>query len=193
MYKYWSKIMDDDEVWRQIAKHLEGRTANQVKNRFQRSSTSPTDLTLENILNYPDDPTNPATFNNDLAHMYSLTVAKKNLDPAMELTTKLQHEDRFLVMGTSRELFVKKCKDSSIIPHHPGVVAHTFTYDPTRPPQQFLTFAKLTFANGLKKLGLLDDPDLFNFNNIDYNGESIHDLISKADADRYIFCVYTAN
>ena len=49
----------------------------------------------------------------------------------------------------------------------------------------FLTFVKLTFGNGLKKLGLLDDPDAFNFNNIEYNGPTIHELISAADQDRF--------
>ena len=184
MYKYFSKVFDEDDVWKHIARHLDGRTANQVKNRFQRSSSCPTDMTLENILNYPDDPTNPATFNNDLAHIFALTIVKKNLATDMELTTKLQHEDSFLVMGTRQELFILAAKDTSIKYQYPGIVAHTFTYDPDRPPQQFLTFVKLTFANGLKKLGLLDDPDVFNFNNIDYRGDTIHDIINKADQNR---------
>ena len=184
MYKYWSKIMDDADLWNYIAKHLEGRTANQCKNRFLRTSPCATDMTLDNILKYPDDPTNPATFNNDLAHIYSLTIAKKNLAADMELTTKLQHEDVFLVMGTRQEIFIRKCGNGSIKSHYPGIVSHTFTYDPSRPPQQFLTFAKLTFGNGLKKRGLLDDPDLFNFNNIEYEGPTIHDLINKADQER---------
>merc|ERR1711884_354536 len=115
MYKYWSKIMDDEDVWRNIARHLEGRTANQVKNRFQRKSGCATDYTLENILNYPDDPSNPATFNNDLAHMFSLTVVKKQPEaPEVELTTRLQQEDCFLVMGTMRELFIRPCRDTAI-------------------------------------------------------------------------------
>ena len=185
MYKYWSKIMEDEEVWNNIARHLEGRTGNQVKNRFQRKSGCPTDLTLNNILTYPDDPTNPATFNNDLAHMFSLTIVKKNITPELEITTKLQYEDNFLVMGTVRELYIRPCRDTSIKTKYPGVVQHNFTYDPTRPPQQFLTFVKLTFGNGLKKLGLLDDPDAFNFNNIEYNGPTIHELISAADQDRF--------
>ena len=185
MYKYWSKIMDDEDVWRNIARHLEGRTANQVKNRFQRKSGCATDYTLENILNYPDDPSNPATFNNDLAHMFSLTVVKKQPEaPEVELTTRLQQEDCFLVMGTMRELFIRPCRDTAIKTKYPGVVPHTFTYDPARPPQQFLTFVKLTFGNGLKKLGLLDDPEAFNFNNIEYRGDTIHQLISQADQDR---------
>ena len=143
-------------------------------------------MTLDNILKYPDDPTNPATFNNDLAHMFRLTVVKKQPEaPEVELTTRLQQEDCFLVMGTMRELFIRPCRDTAIKTKYPGIVQHTFTYDPTRPPQQFLTFVKLTFGNGLKKLGLLDDPDAFNFNNIEYNGPTIHELISAADQDRF--------
>ena len=186
MYKYWSKIMEDDVLWAQIARHLEGRTANQVKNRFLRSSSVPTDLTLENILSYPDDPSNPATFNNDLAHMFALKMMRKGLAPDMELTTKLQHEDQYLVMGTRQELFILPCKYTSVKCYYPGLVEHTFTYDPSRPPQQFITFIKLTFSNGLKKLGLLDDPAAFNFNNIEYTGDTIHQIAATADENRLI-------
>ena len=186
MYKYWSKIMEDDQLWKQISQHLVGRSANQVKNRFLRTSQSPTDLTLENILKYPEDKSNPATCNSDLAHMFSLVVAQKNLANDLEITSKLQQETRFLVLGTRKEMYILPCKDSAIRPHHPGVVLHTFTYDPSRPPQQFVTFVKLTFGNGLKKLGLLDDPDSFNFNNIEMNGPSIHQMMEAADKDRYV-------
>ena len=190
MYKYWSKIMEDDVLWAQIARHLEGRTANQVKNRFLRSSSVPTDLTLENILSYPDDPSNPATFNNDLAHMFALKMMRKGLAPDMELTTKLQHEDQYLVMGTRQELFILPCKYTSVKCYYPGLVEHTFTYDPSRPPQQFITFIKLTFSNGLKKLGLLDDPAAFNFNNIEYTGDTIHQIAATADENRLIMITY---
>ena len=183
MHKYWSMRR---EVWTNIARHLEGRTANQVKNRFQRKSGCPTDLTLNNILTYPDDPTNPATFNNDLAHMFSLTIVKKNQAPDLEITTKLQYEDNFLVMGTVRELYIRPYRDTAIQTEYHGIVAHDFTYDPNQRPQKFLTFIKRTFRNGLKKIGLLDDPDAFNFNNIDYNGPTIHELISQADRNRVI-------
>ena len=83
-------------------------------------------------------------------------------------------------------MYILPCKDSAIRPHHPGVVLHTFTYDPSRPPQQFVNFVKLTFVNGLKKLGLLDDPDSFNFNNIELNSPSIHQMMEAADKDRYV-------
>ena len=181
MYKYWSMRQ---EVWTNIARHLEGRTAIQVQNRFQRNSGCPTDLTLNNICIYPFDLTKPANLNLHLAYMFRVIIVKKNQAPDLEITTKLQYEDNFLVMGTVRELHIQPCRDTSIKTKYPGIVAHNFTYDPTRPPQQFLTFIKLTFGNGLKKLGLLDDPDAFNFNNIDYNGPTIHELISQADQNR---------
>ena len=176
--------MEDDQLWKQISQHLVGRSANQVKNRFLRTSQSPTDLTLENILKYPEDKANPATYNSDLAHMFSLVIAQKNLPNDLEITSKLQQETRFLVLGTRQEMYILPCKDSAIRPHHPGVVVHTFTYDPSRPPQQFVTFVKLTFANGLKKLGLLEDPDSFNFNNIELHSPSIHQMMEEADRDR---------
>ena len=186
MYKYWSKIMEDDQIWKQISQHLVGRSANQVKNRFLRTSQSPLDLTLENIVKYPDDKSNPATFNTDMAHMFSLTVVQKNLATDLEITSKLQHETRYLVLGTCKEMFILPCKDFAIRPHHPGVVQHTFTYDPSRPPQQFVTFVKLTFGNGLKKLGLLDDPDRFNFNDIELHSPSIHQMMEEADRERSV-------
>lgn len=186
MYKYWSKIMEDDQIWKQISQHLVGRSANQVKNRFLRTSQTPLDLTLENIVKYPEDKSNPATFNSDMAHIFSLTVVQKNLATDLEITSKLQHETRYLVLGTSKEMFILPCKDSAVRPHHPGVVQHTFTYDPSRPPQQFVTFVKLTFGNGLKKLGLLEDPERFNFNNIELHSPSIHQMMEEADRERSV-------
>ena len=183
MHKYWSMRR---EVWTNIARHLEGRTANQVKNRFQRKSLSPTDLTLNNIRTYPGDLTKPANFNLHRAYMFIATVVKKNQAPALEITTKLQYEDNFLVMGTVRELYIRPYRDTAIKTEYHGIVTHNFTYDPNQRPQTFLTFIKRTFGNGLENHGLLDDPDAFNFNNIDYNGPTIHELISQADRDRFI-------
>ena len=80
-----------------------------------------------------------------------------------------------------------RCQDSAIKCFHPGVVPYTFKYDPSRPEQQFVNFVKLTFGNGLKKLGLLDDPNTFDWNTIEYRGDSIHKIVSKEDKER--FCV----
>jgi len=186
MNKYWNKKMEGEDLWKHIARHLRGRTAQQVKNRFLRTTHNPNDLTLENIQKYPFDPKNPATFNNDLAHVFALTVIPKNNSPDMEITTKLQHEVRFLVLGTIKEIFLIPCKDTAIRCTHMGVVHNNFTYDPARPPQQFVTYIKLTFTNGMKKAGLIEDPDNFHFSDIVYRGEGIHQLMTRAENERFI-------
>ena len=73
-------------MWRHIARHLVGRTAQQVKHWFLRTTHT--------------DTKNSAVFNSDLTDMFALTVVPKNINPDMEITSKLQHEVRFLVMGT---------------------------------------------------------------------------------------------
>jgi len=186
MHKYWSQVMEDEALWQHIARHLRGRTAHQVKNRFLRTSHNPNDLTLENIERFASDASNPATFNNDLAHIFALTVISKHVAAGMEITAKLQHEVRFLVMGTMKEIFLLPCKDTAIRCSYNGVIHHNFTYDPTRPPQQFVTFIKLTFSNGMKKAGLIEDLDSFHFSDIVYKGESIHSIMTKAENERFI-------
>jgi len=186
MYKYWSSSMAEEELWNYIARHMRGRSPQQLKNRFLRKTHNPQDLTLENIEKYPFDPNNPATFNNDLAHIFSLTIIPKSINSDMEITTKLQHEVRFLVMGTLKEIFLLPVKNSAIRCPHTGVVHNNFTYDSSRPPQQFVTYIKLTFANGMKKAGLIEDPDNFHFSDIVYRGESIHQIMSRADSERFI-------
>ena len=182
MYKYWRKTMNADILWSNIARHLEGRTGDQIKNYFKMKIGSENDISLVNM-----DNANPASVYFNLSHMFSLTIVRKNLDPIMDVTTRLQYEDNFLVMGTSKEIFMMRCQDSAIKCFHPGVVPYTFKYDPSRPEQQFVNFVKLTFGNGLKKLGLLDDPNTFDWNTIEYRGDSIHKIVSKEDKER--FCV----
>eukprot|EP00092_Neocalanus_flemingeri_P039620 GFUD01043146.1.p1 GENE.GFUD01043146.1~~GFUD01043146.1.p1 ORF type:complete len:618 (-),score=188.28 GFUD01043146.1:78-1931(-) len=186
MHKYWSKCMEEEDLWSHIARHMMGRTAQQVKNRFLRTTKNPTDLTLENIQKYPFDPKNPATFNNDLAHIFALTVIPKSTSIDMEITTKLQHEVRFLVMGTKNEIFLVPCKDTAIRCTHSSMIHNNFTYDPARPPQQFVTYIKLTFTNGLKKAGLIEDPDNFHFSDIVYKGDGIHPVMLLAESERFI-------
>jgi len=189
MNKYWSKVMEEELVWKLIARHLVGRTPIQVKNRFLRVSQSDTDLCKSNIECYSADPTKAstlATFLHDSSYMFGLTVTQKGLPRDMDITTKLQHEVRFLVMGTKEEVFVLPVEDSAIRVTQPGVVQNTFTFDPDRPPEQFITFLKLTFTNGLKKVGLIPDPDSFNFPDLAYNGETIHAMMSRAETDRFI-------
>jgi len=186
MYKYWSTSMSEDDLWIYISRHMRGRTAQQLKNRFKRKTNNPQDLTLENIEKFPFDSKIPATFNNDLAYIFSLTVVPKSISSDMEITTKLQHEARFLVMGTVKEIFLLPVRDTAIRCTHTGVVHNNFTYDPSRPPQQFVTYIKLTFTNGMKKAGLIEDPDNFHFSDIVYKGEGIHQLMSRAENERFI-------
>lgn len=189
LHKFWVKTMVEDSIWKQIARHMAGRSTNQVKNRFLRNSTTATDLTLENIEKFSEDPTNPATYNNDMAHVFALTVVPKNKEGTptnQEVTCKLQHEVRFLVCGTLKEIFLLPCKETAVRCTHMGMLHTTFTYDSERPAQQFVTFIKLTFANGLKKAGLIEDPDDFHFSTIVYRGEEIHKVMGKAEDERFI-------
>jgi len=194
--------MGDELIWRQIARHLEGRSANQVKNRFLRDSSNPTDFTLRNISKHSADPTNPVTYNHDLCHVYALTVVPKapfflkalggnqssssGARDKQEVTAKLQHEVRFLVCGTLKEIFLLPCGETAIRCHHSDLTHTTFHHDPSRPAMQFETFVKLTFSNGLKKAGLVEDPESFHFNSIAYRSGDIHSIMSKAEEERFV-------
>ena len=182
LHKIWNKTMQGDNLWNHIARHLTGRNAPQVKNRFLRKTTSSKDLTLENIEKYAHDFSRPAVFNNNKAHVFSLTIFQKNTT-GMDVTTKLQKEVRFLVAGTPEEIFMLPCKYTAIRCTHMGMEQTKFTYDPTRPDEQFLTYLKLTFANSLKKAGLIDDPG-FHFTDLLYKGESIHQMMATIENER---------
>ena len=54
----------------------------------------------------------------------------------------------------------------------------------SRPDQQFVTYIKLTFTNGLKKAGLIEDPDEFHFSTTQYMGEGIHAIMDRHARDR---------
>ena len=168
MHKYWGGQLGEEDTWREMARHLAARTADQVRARF---------LSLDS-----------AAWRHHRARglMLQLTVLRRGLGDT-EASQRLQQEDRFLVLGTSSQLHIRPALATAIQTRYPGVVHHTFTYDPARPPEQFLSFVKLTFGNGLKKLGLVDRPDTFNHQDIAYRGETIHQLIRRADAER--FCV----
>jgi len=188
LHKYWNKSMTGDSLWKHIARHIPGRSTNQVKNRFHRNPQSDQDLCLENINKYSSDTTIPATFEHDMAHVFALTVIPKSATgkDGIEITTKLQSEARFLVVGTYREIFLLPCKETALRCTHQNVVSHSFTYDSTRPDQQFVTYLKLTFTNGLKKMGLIEDPDEFHFSTTQYKGEGIHAVMQKAEKERFI-------
>jgi len=184
LHKIWNKTMQGDNLWNHIARHLHGRNAPQVKNRFLRSTQSSKDLTLENINKYAHDFSRPAIFNHDKSHVFSLTIFQKST-VGIDVTTKLQREVRFLVSGTPEEIFMLPCKYTAIRCTHMGMEQTKFTYDPTRPDEQFLTYLKLTFANALKKAGLVDNPE-FHFTDLVYKGEGIHQLMSKVESERFI-------
>ena len=44
------------------------------------------------------------------------------------------------------------------------------------PAARFETFMKLTFSNMVKKVGVVEDPESFHFNNIQYRVKDIHTL-----------------
>ena len=67
-----------------------------------------------------------------------------------------------------------------------GLQQEKFTYDPTRPAGQFITFVRLTFANGLKKAGLVDSSQSFHFSDILYRGKDIHDIMRDIERERFI-------
>ena len=211
MHKLWQKAMGGESLWKHIARHLPGRTANQVKNRFNRKAQGDQDLCLENIKKFAFEPTIPATFENDMAHAFNLTVIPKVVGKdTTDVTTKLQCEARFLVVGTYKQIFLLPCKETALRCTHQNVVTNSFTYDATRfvdqtinsikiscsvsliiimlscsrPDQQFVTYIKLTFTNGLKKAGLIEDPDEFHFSTTQYMGEGIHAIMDRHARDR---------
>ena len=128
-----------------------------------------------------------ATFNHDKGFVFSLTIFQKNTT-GLDVTSKLQREVRFLVAGTPEEIFLLPCKYTAIRCTHMGMEQTKFTYDPTRPDEQFLTYLKLTFANALKKAGLVDNPD-FHFTDLTYNGDGIHEIMTLVESERFVICI----
>ena len=133
MHKLWHKAMSSQGMWKHIARHLPGRTANQVKNRFNRKAQGDLDLCLENIKKYAFEPSIPAVFENDMAHAFNLTVVPKSTGKdTTDITTKLQCEARFLVVGTYKQIFLLPCKETALRCTHQNVTSNSFTYDSTR-------------------------------------------------------------
>ena len=152
----------------------------QVQARLARAATSPADLTLDNAA----DPSSAAGQLYHAAHTVSLTIFPKDSSGLVEVTTKLQHEVRFVVAGTRAELFMLPCKYTAIRCTHLGMEQNKFTYDPERPAQQFEQYLKLTFANSLKKAGLV--ADTFEFSSLRYSGPDIHTLMRAAEQERFV-------
>ena len=186
MNKCWNKTMQEKDLWKHIARHMPGGTAEQVKNWFLRTEPNPTPdyLALENIQDHGVDSRNSATFSIDPVYIFGLTVIPKINCLDMEITAKLQHEVMFLVMGTSKEIFLLPCRHTAIRCTHPGMENNIFTFDTSRPPQQFITYIKLTFANGMKKAGMMNNKDNLHFSDIVYRGEGIAQLMDRAESQR---------
>jgi len=184
LYKTWHKTMQGDNLWNHIARHMKGRTAPQVRNRFNRTTQNPEDITLENMKNFSDDLNNPSTYNYNNAYVFSLTIFPKSSTTIMDITTKLQHEVKFLVAGTPRELYLLPCKYTAVRCTHMGMEQNKFTYDPERPADQFITYVKLTYANALKKAKIVDND--FDYSEIEYYGEGIHAIMGVAEEERFV-------
>ena len=184
LWKIWNKAMQEGPLWNHIARHMKGRNAPQIKNRFLRVSENSKALTLENIKKYAHDFSRPATFNHDKGLVFSLTIFPKNTT-GIDITSKLQREARFLVAGTPEEMFILPCKYSALRCTHMGMEQNKFTYDPTRPDEQFLTFLKLTFTNALKKAELVDNKS-FHFTQLKYNGDGIHQIMEQIENERFV-------
>ena len=180
LHRAWHASMAGPGLWQHIARHLAARTAPQVQARLARAATSPADLTLDNAA----DPSSAAGELYHAAHSVSLTIFPKDSSGLVEVTTKLQHEVRFVVAGTRAELFMLPCKYTAIRCTHLGMEQNKFTYDPERPAQQFEQYLKLTFANSLKKAGLV--ADTFEFSSIRYSGPDIHTLMRAAEQERFV-------
>ena len=185
LYKTWHKTMQGDNLWNIIARHLKSRTAPMLKNRFSRVTGGDSDdITLDNMKRNVDDPTHPATFHSNNAHVISLTIFPKASSTMMDVTTKLQHEVRLVVAGSPEEIFLLPCKYTAIRCTHLGMEQTKFTYDPEKPSEQFLNYLKLTYTNSLKKAKLVE-PE-FHFSSLAYTGPDIHQLMSQAETERFV-------
>ena len=184
LYRAWHNTMAGPGLWSHIARHIRSRTAPQIQNRLSRVTESSGDITLDNVNRYKEDLSNPASFHYHSAHSISLTIFPKESSGVMDVTTKLQHEVRFVVSGTPAELFMMACKYTAIRCTHMGMEQNKFTYDPEKPAEQFIQYLKLTFTNSLKKVKLVDED--FHFNRISYNGPNIHQIMKTAETERFI-------
>ena len=184
LYKTWEKTLQGEGLWQHISRHMPGRNAGQIKHKFLRQSTGINDMTLANIKQSPDDLARPAVFFYNKGHVISLTIFPKTTS-GMDVTERLQKEVRFLVMGTREEMFLVPCRYSALRCSHVGMQQEKFTYDPTRPAEQFLNFVRLTFTNALKKAGLVDRQN-FHFTDLVYKGEDIHEIMTKIEKERFL-------
>lgn len=89
LYRAWHKTMQGDNLWNHIARHLVGRTAPAIRNRFLRVTQNSNDVNLDNMKRFPDKPDLPATFAFNNSHVISLTILPKSSSTIMDITTKV--------------------------------------------------------------------------------------------------------
>ena len=184
LFAMMEKIIRGENIWSQISRHMTGRFPGQIKQRFIRKSSDPQDISLENIRRYSGaGDYYTALKYYERGHAVSLTIVPKTCD-GLDVTMKLQKQVNVLVVGTEEEIFILHCKYTALRCNHPGLHHEKFTYDPTRHADQFSNFIRLTFANSLKKAGKIDRQN-FHFTDIQYNGEDIHEMMSRIEKERF--------
>ena len=184
MFKMWEKSVQGDAIWPHIARHLAARNGGQVRGRMLGPDTGPEAMTLASLRQHPQDVTRPSVRCYKLGHVIALTIFPKTT-AGMEVTVRLQKEVRLLVMGTQEELYLQPCKYTALRCAHTTLQQEKFTYDPTRPGEQFLNFVRLTFANALKKAGVVTKP-AFHFSDIKYRGQDIHTIMNQMESERFL-------
>ena len=105
--------MPSEGLWYHIARHLYARNAQQLKARFLRQTENHLDMNLNNLKKYPGDTSKPVVYYHSKGHVISLTIFMKST-AGLEVTTRLQREARFLVVGTEEEIFLLPCKFTAL-------------------------------------------------------------------------------
>ena len=184
LFKMWRDLIKGEGLWHHIARHLPGRHAGQIKQRFLRKSNDSEDITMENIEKFSGDLTKPGVHYYEHGHAMALSILPKT-SAGTDATTKLQREVRFLLIGTKDEVHLVPCRYSALRCNHIALQQEKFTYDPIRASDQFVTFVQLTFTNSLKKAGLINS-DSFHFTQVLYKGEDIHDIMARVERERFL-------
>lgn len=113
LFKAWEKTIERDGIWHHIARHIKGKTGMIVKNHFLRQDTETSEMTLQNIKTNSADHSRAGKYFYTHGHVISLSIHPKTTD-GMCVTTKLQKEAKFLVLGTKEEIFLAPCKYSAL-------------------------------------------------------------------------------
>jgi len=190
LHKYFYQTLSGNQaqIWRAITRHMAGRSEQECKDRLLRKAKNKNDLTLDNLdlEDIQDDV--PSLFYYNECHVFALTVIPKDQETKnMDIPTRLQSEFRFVVAGTLDEIFILPCRETALRCSHQGLHTMSFTYNTTKPDSQFETYIKMTFANELKRVGLVDkELETFNFNAILYTGPGIHQIIDNLAKSRFI-------